>query len=229
MALELFEMLDREWAVLVVSPAIRSGRRRWSNDPVLGAYPDVGALIPVLRRGARDPEHTNQILAALIRRAPDDDVAARTMLQALIPGLVNVTKRLGGGVIDEELEAHVVTEAFDRIRHYPLERRPHAIAANVIQDVFGRVYKARRRAQDHWADAPAPFEPGPDPSLEIRALVDDALRAGYLRCCDAELVLSVAVGHDTLARRAQREGVTYQAMHERWRRARNGLRAVVDD
>ena len=69
MALELFEALDREWAVLVVSPAIRSGRRRWSNDPVLGAYPDLGALILDLRQGARDPERTNEILAALIRRA----------------------------------------------------------------------------------------------------------------------------------------------------------------
>ncbi len=229
MALQLFDALDREWAVLVVSPAIRSALRRWSDDPVLSRYQDLGALIRVLRRGARDPEYTNRILAALIRRAAVDDLAARTTLQALIPGLFNVTKRLGGAVIDEELEAQVLTEAFDRIRHYPLERRPRAIAANVIQDVFGRVCRARQRAGDHVADAAAPVEPPPDPSLEICELVDDALRAGHLRRCDADLLLSVAVGHDTLTGRAQREGITYQAMHERWRRARNRLRAAVDD
>jgi hypothetical protein len=229
MALQLFDALDREWAVLVVSPATRSALRRWSDDPVLARYPDLGALIRALRRGARDPERTNQILAALTRRAVGDDLAARTMLQALIPGLVNVTKRLGGAILDEELEAQVLTEAFDRIRNYPLERRPRAIAANVIQDVFGRVCRARSRAQDHVTDAPPAIEPWPDPSVEICELVDDALRAGHLRRCDADLLLSVAVGHDTLTGRAQREGVTYQAMHERWRRARNRLRAAVDD
>ncbi|HXC18535.1 MAG TPA: hypothetical protein VNT80_01370, partial [Acidimicrobiales bacterium] len=41
---------------------------------------------------------------------------------------------------------------------------------------------------------------------------------------DAELLLSVAIGNDTLRRRAAREGLTYAAMHERWRRARNRLR-----
>jgi hypothetical protein len=228
MALQLFDALDREWAVLVVSPGIRSTLRRWSDDPVLAKYADLGALIRALRRGARDPEHTNEILAALIRRAVVDDLAARTLLQALIPGLFNVTRRLGGAVIDEELEAQVLTEAFDRIRNYPLERRPRAIAANVIQDVFGRVCRARSRAQNQVADA-APLEPSLDPSVEICELVEDALRAGHLRRCDADLLLSVAVGHDTLTGRAQREGVTYQAMHERWRRARNRLRAAVDD
>jgi hypothetical protein len=229
MALQLFDALDREWAVLVVSPAIRSTLRRWSDDPVLARYPDLGALIRALRGGARDPEQTNKILAALIRRAAGDDLAARTMLQALIPGLVNATKRLGGTVIDEELEAQVLTEAFDRIRNYPLERRPRAIAANVIQDVFGQVCRARSRAQTQTANAAAPVESSLDPSVEICELVDDALRAGHLRRCDADLLLSVAVGHDTLTGRAQREGVTYQAMHERWRRARNRLRAAVDD
>ncbi len=229
MALQLFDALDREWAVLVVSPAIRSTLRRWSDDPVLARYADLGALIRALRAGARDPERTNEILAALIRRAPVDDLAARTMLQALIPGLFNVTRRLGGAVIDEELEAQVLTEAFDRIRNYPLERRPRAIAANVIQDVFGRVCRARTRAQNHVADAEAPVERTLDPSVEICELVDDALHDGHLRRCDADLLLSVAVGHDTLTGRAQREGVTYQAMHERWRRARNRLRAAVDD
>jgi hypothetical protein len=229
MALRLFDALDREWAVLATSPAIRTALRRWSEDPVLACYPDLGVLIRALRGGARDPEHTNRILTALIRRAGDDDLAARTMLQALIPGLVNVTKRLGGAVIDEELEAQVLTEAFDRIRNYPLERRPRAIAANVIQDVFGRLCRARSRERDHAVDVPAPLEPSPDPSVEICDLVEDAVRAGRLRPCDADLLLSVAVGHDTLTCRARREGITYQAMHERWRRARNRLRAAVED
>src|SRR5260370_23403479 len=149
MALQLFDALDREWAVLVVSPGIRSTLRRWSDDPVLAKYPDLGALIRALRRGARDPEHTNEILAALIRRAVVDDLAARTLLQALIPGLFNVTRRLAGAVIDEELEAQVLTEAFDRIRKYPLERRPRAIDANVLQEVFGRGCPARHRSTKH--------------------------------------------------------------------------------
>lgn len=66
-----------------------------------------------------------------------------------------------------------------------------------------------------------------DASLEICEIVEDALNQGSLRRRDARLLLSIAVGHDTIRSRAEREGVTYEAMNERWRRARNRLRLAL--
>jgi len=221
MGLQLFDALDRDWAVLVASAAARTGVARWRSDPTLGAFPDLASVVGTLRDGA-SPEQANQVLRALIARAATDDLAARTVLQALIPGLVNLSKRLGRGWLDEDLQAQVLTEAFERIRRYPLARRPRAIAANVIRDVLGRIHRARSEDPDRMEAGPV--ERQPDPSVEVCELVEEALEAGRLRRCDAELLLSVAIGNDTLRRRAAREGLTYAAMHERWRRARNRLR-----
>jgi hypothetical protein len=149
------------------------------------------------------------------------------MLQALLPGLVNVAKRLGHGRVDDELEADVLAEAVHRIRRYPLDRRPRAIAANVQLDVFGRLARQRRRRVDPFAGAPSLVGADPDPSVEVSGLVLDAVAAGRLRACDAELLLSIAVGRDTMRRRAERDGLSYAAVNERWRRARDRLRRAV--
>jgi hypothetical protein len=65
--------------------------------------------------------------------------------------------------------------------------------------------------------------------VEVVELVTTAWSRGRLARGDAQLLLSVAVGTDTLRRRAEREGVSYAAMTERWRRARDRLRRAVLD
>jgi hypothetical protein len=230
MTWQLFRALDAEWEVLVKSAAARAATARWAGDAVLGPQPDLTGIVAVLRAGGSDPAGADRLLGALAARAPADDVALRVMLQALLPGLANVAKRLGRGVVDETLEADVIVEGVERIRHYPLGRRPRAIAANVVLDVFGRI--ARRRADDDWPvialyDAPPVVEL--DPSVEVLELIIEAREGGWLRPADAELLLSVAVGRDTLGRRAEREHTTYAAVHERWRRARERLRRSVHE
>jgi len=226
MGLQLFDALDRDWAALVASPGARAGMARWRADPALGSFPDLASLVSRLRNGAA-PEQANQILAALIGRAATDDLAARVVLQALVPGLVNVTKRLGKRRLDEDLQAQVVTEAIERIRRYPLARRPRAIAANVVQDVLGRIFRSQGDDSLPPVHEVVSEQEPLDPSVEVFELVEQALATGRLRRCYAELLLSVAIGTDTLAARATREGVSYAAIHERWRRARNHLRAAA--
>jgi DNA-directed RNA polymerase specialized sigma24 family protein len=223
----LFRALDEEWRLAVGGASARAAGQRWAADPVLGDFPGVAGVVAALRGCADDPDRADRLLAALAARAGTDDVALRAMLQALLPGLVNVAKRLGGGRVDDELEADVIAEAVHRIRRYPLQRRPRAIAANVQLDVFGRVARQRRRCAAEAAAAaaaPALARPDPDPSLEVSELVADAAAAGRLRPGDAELLLSIAVGRDTMRRRAERDGTSYAAVNERWRRARNRLR-----
>jgi hypothetical protein len=226
---KLFAALDDDWALLSSTARARRHVGAWHTDPVLRQITNLDELISTLRNGADDPESTDQLLAALARRAPTDEIAARTLLQALLPGLINVAKRVGHGRIDDELAADVVEEAVARIRTYPIDRRPRYIAANVTWDVFGRITRQRRRAIAPAVNTFPVATPAPDidPSEEVCELVSDALRTGKLRALDAQLLLAIAVGNDTIGRRAAREGITYDAMCERWRRARNRLRLAA--
>jgi hypothetical protein len=226
----LFLALDDEWQALIRTHASEDARARWSNDAVLSPWPHPAAIVEFLRQGVGDPAAKNGLLAALARRAPSDDFAMRTMLQALLPGLVNVAKRLAREAADDELEAQVLTEAVYRIRHYPLDRRPRSVAANVTLDVFGTIVRDRSRRRTASARDVVVLPPnGGDPSVEVVELVATAWSQGRLTTRDAQLLLSVAVGSDTLRRRAEREGVSYGAMTERWRRARDRLRRAVLD
>jgi hypothetical protein len=227
MAWQLVRALDQDWNELSRTFAARAALTRWSQDPVLGLYSDLPAIIAALRDTNRDGEASNDILAALAVRARHDDLAARTLLQALLPGLINIAKRIGRGSVDDELEAEVLTEAIDRIRNYPIERRPHAVAANVTLDVLGTITRRRQRSDETPFELDVETDVGRDPSEHVCELVHDALDRGKLRPVDAHLLLSIAVGHDTISQRAEREGLTYNAMCERWRRARNRLRTAV--
>ncbi|MEX1171822.1 MAG: hypothetical protein WEG56_04325 [Chloroflexota bacterium] len=227
MPTRLFAALDDEWRRVTATTANAAPRRQWEADETLRRFVSLTELIDALRAGGRDPAAANRVLAALATRAADDDLACRTMLQALLPGLTNVAKRIGHGRIDEELEAEVLTEAVARIRTYPIGRRPNAIAANVTLDVFGTIIRRRRTSPTIIPDDPVGADGDLDPSVEVCDLVRDALDVGALGRRDATLLLSIAVGHDTIASRAAREGTTYGAMNERWRRARNRLRVAV--
>ena len=232
MTWQCFRALDDDWTRLTQTEVATCALGRWSSDPILERFADLGEIITALRAGTKDPAGADQILVALAARAPHDDVAARTMLQALIPGLINVAKRLGRGIVDSDLEAQVLTEAFDRIRNYPLARRPRAVAANITLDVLGRITRQRAKTAlvvlvEDVAHLGPQSEPDPDPSDEVAALIADALACGQVRGVDARLLTAIAVGHDTIGRRAEREGVSYDAMNERWRRARNRLRAAI--
>jgi hypothetical protein len=108
---------------------------QWSiAHPALRGMADLDALLE--RR--RDDQAAPAILRALAVLAPGDALAARTVLQALLPGLV----RLAGMVGYDEPAAIEVSLAWERIRTYPARRRG-SVAANVLFDVRKR-YRAHR-------------------------------------------------------------------------------------
>jgi hypothetical protein len=223
----LFRALDHEWSSLHTRPTSQHAVPAWSADPVLAAFADPAAIVAALRAGATDPTAANHLLAALVARARHDTLAARTTLQALLPGLMNVAKRLAHRADSIDLEAQVLTEAVDLIRNYPLKRRPHAIAANITWDVFGRIARRGPILETPIPDPAPDLEHRADPSDEVNALLHDALDSGDLRPSDARLLAAIAIGTDTISTRAAREGTTYKAMNERWRRARNRLRTAI--
>jgi hypothetical protein len=100
-----------------IGPARRALRQRSIAHPVLRGLPDLDGLLE--RR--RDDHAASAILRALAVLAPGDDLAARTLLQALLPGLV----RLAGiaGYDDPAAIEELVSPAWERIHTYPAGRR----------------------------------------------------------------------------------------------------------
>ena len=143
----VFDRFDADFDALVTSTAGRDALDRWSTDPAL-ASSSLHDL--VARIWAAPMEEADRRLAALARLAPDDVAAARTLLQALRPGLRTLGVRLGFGRPDDATFDAVIAAAWERIRTYPATR-PERIAANVLLDVRKAICAERRRAADEAA------------------------------------------------------------------------------
>jgi hypothetical protein len=117
-----------------VAPAGRSQSRPPCAEAVVDRPPALGGVadLDALLESRRDDKAAPAVLRALAVLAPGDDLAARTLLQALLPGLV----RLAGlvGYDDRAAIEEMVSLAWERIRTYPARRRG-SVAANVLFDV----------------------------------------------------------------------------------------------
>jgi hypothetical protein len=83
--------LDAEWRRLTRTSRARRALKQWSiAHPALRGLADLDGLLE--RR--RDDQAAPAVLRALAVLAPGDDLAARTLLQALLPGLVRLARTL---------------------------------------------------------------------------------------------------------------------------------------
>ena len=232
MGFELFRVLDRDWALMVHSRHARTALARWQHEPAFAGFADLDDLIGVLRDPAVPAGTKDTVLAGLARLAPADDVAARTLLQAIVPGLVNVAKRLRA--FGAERQAELVGEAFALVRTYPIERRPRAIAANLVWDTFSRLWRqgrARAVTADRETLTPdhllvAGEEPG-FASVEARDAITRAVSAGRVRPADVELLAGLAESGHRVVDRAQAEGMPAETLQKRVERARRRLAAAL--
>jgi hypothetical protein len=121
------------------------------------------------------------ILEALAQLAPHDELAARTLLQALMPGLVRLASHLDKA--DLELYEELAAMAWERIRTYPA-CRPGPVAANILRDVRKRYWQHREIEVPSHGKLPAAESPTwcRGPSAEDAALgrleFDRLVRAG---------------------------------------------------
>src|SRR3546814_7708206 len=79
--------LDADWRDFVRSPAAVEAVDRWRRSDVVLA--DLTCVEDVLAL-RRDVHRADEVLRALVERAPTDPVAGRVVLQSILPGLVRV-------------------------------------------------------------------------------------------------------------------------------------------
>jgi DNA-directed RNA polymerase specialized sigma24 family protein len=224
MGFELFAALERDWQVVAASPAADAAVRRWATDAVLG---QVAGVAEILERTApgQNRAMADSILGALMRRAGRDEFAARVALQALTPGLLTLARRMGAAH-DPDVAPEVVTAALARIKCYPCERRPRAVAANVILDVLAAVCRSRSAAGREMATPPERFhrvvepEPVERTRPDAREVLEIAARSGRLPKEQLQLVFDAVLDQVPVSAAAARAGISTKAMTRRRERAR---------
>jgi hypothetical protein len=223
------EALDHEWRTAHEhSTGGAAALARWGErEPALYGLADLGEVLAC----RQDSERGAAVLAALARLAPTEDLAARTLLQALLPGLVHMALRRFAD--DPDALEEVTAIAWDRIRTYP-PGRPGAVAANVIVDVRKR-YQAQRAATVEQLPASS-FEPAPSAEdvalgrLTVEELLA-AARAGIINGNALTLILRTRLDDVPIRQvAAERNEDEHALTCVRWRaerRLRQRLAAVA--
>jgi len=225
----VLEQLDREWAGLAGDR--EAARRLPEVCRLAGGARSLGDVERFVR--AADPPAADRVLLALVARAVEDAaLAARVLLQLLLPGVRRLARTWWAlGDADERASA-AVAAVYGRIRRYPLERRPGRVAANVLMDAARDLRRAVRPARwepEPWADDDGlePAAEGPvHPALELAAVLADAVAEGLVSAGDAELIAASRIAGVPLAVIAVRRGVSVRTLQWRRRRAEAALAGV---
>jgi len=228
---DVVDALEREWDVLA-SGALTQRLRQWAEqEPALAPFATAQLLLRSLRRLRGQHDLENAILAALLRQARTDPLAARIVLHALLPGLKGLAGRLLLEVAErEELWSLLLARAWEEIRTYPLEQRPRRIAANLLLDTAHATLaeladERARRTQPRAATAA--ISAAAREVEEVEVVLARAVRAGALSRGEARLILRTRIEGVPLARLAARAGGGYDALRIRRQRAERRLRLFL--
>ncbi|MGD9793829.1 MAG: hypothetical protein AB7V43_10145 [Acidimicrobiia bacterium] len=227
----LFTRLDMEWSDIIRRSESTEQLRLWAvDDSALRRFDDLDEMV----RFARTPGHpaeSDEVLASLARLSVSDALAARALLQAVLYALVPLSVRFRTSIKEaDETAAMVVAAAYERIRTYPMDRRPQHIAANIILDTQQGVSRTVCRprvtevAMGDIADL-AIEATGPSAGDQVIELIAEALRNGSMCHTDARIILLTRfldVAADDLA-------VDYGMMPHSLRRRRLRAEAQLSD
>lgn len=212
---QTLETLNQEWASIIHSTAARRALMRWSAaHPVLLPATDLDGVLDLGYLADIGPE-VRRVLAVM---APTDQLAARTLLQELLGGLVNLARRIGR---DADAVDDVLAIAWERIRTYP-SCRPGSVSGNVLLDVRKRYLRQHQLLCDNWtADHELPLESSAEDHVLGVAFFEDLVAAGEEKGLSNEVLATIIrsrVRGESMADLAAEQQVTLKVLwHRRWR------------
>lgn len=226
----LFTQLDREWTAL---SRCRSTQAELAQVCEVAGVTSPADLVLAVRRA--DTASADAVLRCLASDAcVGSTIAARALLQLLLPGTCRLASRwwaLGGA---EERAAAAVAAVYDRIRRYPIDRRPSRVAANILLDANHDLARIARRASAEL-QLTLPLDTDrltrrhaitdPTPAEELRDVIEDAVAAGRVPPHWAALIVATHIEGDDLPSIARRTGTPVRTLQ--WRR-RTAEAALID-
>jgi len=235
----LFRNLQADWERDGAGGDARSALRRWeSTRPDLGCFISPAELV---RSSHRRDASARDLIEALTEEAASDPWAARTVLQALLPGLAALASQhldLVGAAREPfatiaELDQFLVCTAYERITQVAAEV-PHFRLRTVLDSTWARLrVHARAHRRDH--DRSIALSDGHDgvagparSDVETLALLlIDAVERRVLRPADARLVYATRVSGHSTTELAQSMGCKLDAVRRRRYRVEQVLAAEV--
>lgn len=197
----LFKLLTREWNASATGPDARDAAAMWARSHAVLAGLATPAEVVEQCQLRSDPARSAALLRAALAEAGGSPWAARTVLQAVLPGLSAVIRRamplVGPDRVwqsHDELDQHVVSIAYERI--HTLAADPPEWPANAIVDGTWQRLRTVMGAERKRATYQCSLEEAPDrPTLAVRSSSEDlvevvarAVELGILERSDAWLV-----------------------------------------
>ncbi|WP_333732811.1 hypothetical protein [Streptomyces sp. IBSBF 3010] len=182
----VFESLNAEWDVVCAEPGHAETVLGWLRE---GGIPladtaAAGGLSEVLAElGRRDRAqgrgHSDRWLRVLLERAGDEGagalLAARVVVQAMVPATMRLTRRLQAGRDFDETGQVVLACLFQVVRRFPLGRTSGA-AANLVMETL---HLASRELKAEGAEYDVVLYPFLDEVLAGEPAVDDPAEAAW--------------------------------------------------
>jgi hypothetical protein len=194
----LLTRLQREWNLLSSRRSNLVRASAWQLTPrVLCSLDELLAITglgPVTADSSSD-----EAMRRLVVLARHDDLAARVVLQRMLPGLSTCAKR-NSVSFDTQLDAldELLSEAWSVIRTFPIEQRDRYVIKNLLRDCEYRAFlKARRRLLVQEVTDPADLDRSierDDSDEEPMATIVDLLaraRAAGMSDADVEMVTTL--------------------------------------
>lgn len=150
----VFDALDADWALVCVAPGRGSLVRGWLlecgalDGNLQGGLDDVLPELTCRERG-QGRAFSDRWLYAVLRRAGGEgdeaQLAARVVVQAMLPAAVRLTGRLKAGRDFDETAQVVVSCLYRVVRTYPMARRRGSRRTSFWRRCTGRAGSSRRR------------------------------------------------------------------------------------
>ncbi|MEP7045931.1 MAG: hypothetical protein ABI949_04585 [Ilumatobacteraceae bacterium] len=230
----LLTRLQREWNLLSRRRSAVQRASGWKLTPMpLGSLDELLVLTglgPVQADSASD-----EAMRRLVVLARHDDLAARVVLQRMLPGLSACAKRNSTG-FDSQLEAldELLSEAWGVIRSFPIEQRDRYVIKNMLRDCEYRAFlKARRRKLVHEYTDPADLDRTAETDTAatepFSVIVDLLRRAKAAGMSDADVAVVVTLlNTSTVKEAAGILRVTDRTVRNRRRAVVRQLRVLAD-
>jgi hypothetical protein len=183
--------LQRDWNRLRYRSRQVERALEWAVTDVV--FDDLDGLLALAGFRTEGTGETEAVLRRLVIRAADDELAARIVLQRVLPGLMAVVRRRHARSGDDMLE-HLVAAAWIAIRTFAPNRRPACLAAALIDEADHACFcrPGRRMSSTEVTFDPAratgmPDERNVSACEELARVLADARAAG-VPADDLELV-----------------------------------------
>jgi hypothetical protein len=230
----LLSRLQREWNLLNGRPSVVRRATAWKLTPRVLLSLDELLVLTGLGTGPMDSS-SDETMGRLVALARHDDLAARVVLQRMLPGLSACAKR-NAGSFDTRLDAldELLSEAWTVIRSFPIEQRDRYVIKNLLRDCEYRAFlKARRRMLVHELTDPAHFdqavEPDESAAEPLAVLVELLGRARAAGMSDADLTMvTTLLNTSTVKQAAAVLRVTDRTIRNRRHAVVRQLQALAD-